>query len=109
MGEVDPDSNEHNPTNHVFSISLFKQEPECLTYVSKLEAKYGLEDSEMMEQLHVVRAIVNDLIEKCTSANLNAYSNMCREARVAIRNERLVKEAQDKQKDNVLPFPPQPS
>jgi hypothetical protein len=77
------------------SFSVFKMEPECLTYNVRVTAEYRPDQPEYLEQLHVLRGVLNAHVEKAEQDNLQARINQYREVRAQIAEEREAKEAEN--------------
>ena len=81
--------------SEVMSFSVFKMEPECLTYNVRVTAEYGIDTPEYLEQLHVLRGVLQAHTEKSEQENLQARINQYREVRAQIADERAAKEIVD--------------
>ena len=81
--------------SEVMSFAVFKLEPECLTYNVRVTAEYRPDQPEYLEQLHVLRGVLNAHVEKAEQENLQARINQYREVRAQIADERQAKEIVD--------------
>jgi hypothetical protein len=79
--------------SEVLSFTVFKQEPECLTYTVRVTAEYEMHQPEYLEQLHVLSGVLNAHREKSEQDNLQARINQYREVRAAIAEEREARSA----------------
>lgn len=74
--------------NVVFTIQVFKMEPECLSYKTKVTAEYDSYKPEYLEQLHVLRGTLDALQEKAEGDNLSNWISQNREIREQLKKER---------------------
>lgn len=81
--------------SEVMSFTVFKMEPECLTYQVRVNAEYRPDQPEYLEQLHVLRGVLSAHTEKSEQENLQARINQYREVRASIADERQAKEIVD--------------
>ena len=82
--------------SEVMSFSVFKMEPECLSYNVRVTAEYEADRPEYLEQLHVIKGVLQAHIENSEKANLQARINQYREIREKIAAEREAKDANNR-------------
>ena len=81
---------ELNEDNAVLTITVYKLEPECLTYKTRVVRAY---EPEYLEQIHTVRGLLDALQEQAEGMNLNKWIATNREVRQKIAEEREAKDA----------------
>jgi hypothetical protein len=78
--------------SEVMSFTVFKMEPECLTYNVRVSSEYEMHQPEYLEQLHTLMGVLKAHMEKAEHDNLQARINQYREIRVQIAEERMAKD-----------------
>jgi len=77
----------------VFSIKVFKLEPECVNYSYKVDSKYESHRPELLEQLHMVRGLLTAITEDAQRANIDKWVDQNRNIRIKLLEDRLEEEA----------------
>jgi len=70
------------------TISVFKLEPECLTYRTSIDAEYLSHQPEYLEQVNVLRGTLDALQEKAEQDNLNNWIQTNRRVRTGFKEKR---------------------
>lgn len=74
------------------SLTVYSMEPECVSYKARVKAKLDSNRPEYLEQLYVLRGMLNAIIEKSTEENLQVWLSTNRDIRERLLEERLERE-----------------
>lgn len=94
MEPVDPpEKNIQDPANDVLTLTIYKLEPECLSYIFKMRSKYEPGQAEHLEQLVVMQDVVKKLKKQAEQGMLSHQLDISRQVRRDVREARLKEEA----------------
>jgi hypothetical protein len=83
--------NKQKAENDVLTLTIYKQEPECLSYIYRVRSVYKPGDPEHLEQLILMENVVDRLKTEAEHGCLQKYLDINREARMSFAKEREAK------------------
>lgn len=94
MDAVDPPTQPiQHPDNDVLTLTVYRLEPECISYMFKMRSKYEPKDPEHLEQLIVMTNVVKKLKKQAEAGLLMKHLEISREVRKALHDARIEGEA----------------
>lgn len=85
----------------VLTITISKLEPECISYSFNIDAKYGADRPELLEQLSLVRKLIEDYFVETEKAVLGK----CMQDHRNIRRDILKQREEAETAAKVIAFP----
>lgn len=91
MDELEVDK--QKPENDVLTLTIYKQEPECLSYIYRMRSAFKPGDPEHLEQVILMQNIVKKLKKNAELGCLQKFLDINREVRFNFAKEREAKVA----------------